>query len=134
MRVLLDSNVLVAAFAAHGLCHTVFELCLVEHEIVLSEYILKEVEKALKTRVKLPPESIVETLSFLRRNSLMERPVPVDKKRCRDPKDLPILGLAVAARCDALVSGDADLLAVGSIEKIPIMNPRAFYEFLKRET
>lgn len=35
-------------------------------------------------------------------------PVP----RCRDPHDLPFLHLAVVARADALVSGDADLLAL----------------------
>ena len=33
-------------------------------------------------------------------------PVP----RCRDPHDLPFLHLAIVARADALVSGDADLL------------------------
>lgn len=32
--------------------------------------------------------------------------------RCRDPHDLPFLHLAVAGQADALVSGDADLLAI----------------------
>lgn len=35
-------------------------------------------------------------------------PVP----RCRDPHDLPFLHLALVARANALVSGDADLLAL----------------------
>jgi putative PIN family toxin of toxin-antitoxin system len=32
--------------------------------------------------------------------------------RCRDPHDLPFLHLAAAGRADALVTGDADLLAL----------------------
>jgi uncharacterized protein len=32
--------------------------------------------------------------------------------RCRDPQDLPFLHLAAAGRADALITGDADLLAL----------------------
>lgn len=35
---------------------------------------------------------------------------------CRDPNDLPFLHLAVAGRADALVTGDADLLALATPE------------------
>ena len=45
MRVVFDSNVLIAAFATHGLCHSLFEICLRSHEIVISDFILSEVEK-----------------------------------------------------------------------------------------
>jgi predicted nucleic acid-binding protein len=37
MRIVLDSNVIVAAFAARGLCESVMEVCLSEHEIFFSE-------------------------------------------------------------------------------------------------
>lgn len=47
----------------------------------------------------------------------------------RDPKDLPVLACAVAARADAIVSGDKDLLTLGSFQSIPIMNA---VEALKR--
>lgn len=40
---------------------------------------------------------------------------------CRDPDDLKFLVLAYAARADALVSGDADLLAVAGQSRIPIL-------------
>ncbi len=40
MRIVLDANVVVAAFAARGLCESLFELCLGSHEIVLSERLL----------------------------------------------------------------------------------------------
>jgi putative PIN family toxin of toxin-antitoxin system len=42
----------------------------------------------------------------------------------RDPKDLPVLAAAVAARADAIVTGDDDLLSLQSFESIPIMKAR----------
>ena len=35
MKVVLDANVIVAAFASRGLCEAILELCLSEHEIIL---------------------------------------------------------------------------------------------------
>jgi predicted nucleic acid-binding protein len=42
---------------------------------------------------------------------------------CRDPDDDQALALALAARVDLIVSGDDDLLALGSFEGIPIVSP-----------
>ena len=44
---------------------------------------------------------------------------------CRDENDRIFLLLAYAARADALVTGDADLLAVAGKSKIPILTPDA---------
>ena len=43
MRVVVDTNVLLAAFATHGLCEAVLEQALSSHQLVLSEHILDEV-------------------------------------------------------------------------------------------
>lgn len=47
MRVFLDTNVLVSAFASRGLCADLFELVLVEHDLVLGRTVLRELNKAL---------------------------------------------------------------------------------------
>jgi putative PIN family toxin of toxin-antitoxin system len=47
----------------------------------------------------------------------------------RDPKDLHVLECAVAAQPDAIVSGDEDLLTMGSFRGIPIINA---HEALRR--
>ena len=39
----------------------------------------------------------------------------------RDPDDVHVLACAVAAEADAIVTGDNDLLALGSFEGIPII-------------
>lgn len=45
---------------------------------------------------------------------------------CRDPQDDKFLEAAVDGRADALVSGDADLLALHPFEGTPILSPAAF--------
>ena len=44
----------------------------------------------------------------------------------RDPEDDIFLELAVNGRADAIVSGDADLLALDTFREIPIITPAAF--------
>ena len=45
----------------------------------------------------------------------------IDVPHCRDPNDQPFLELAVVASADAIVTGDADLLAMSSVFTIPIL-------------
>lgn len=45
MRVVLDTNVLLAAIATHGLCQALVTLIYREHVVVLSEHILGEVAR-----------------------------------------------------------------------------------------
>jgi putative PIN family toxin of toxin-antitoxin system len=45
---------------------------------------------------------------------------------CRDPKDDKFLELAVNGKADVIVSGDLDLLTLGSCRGIPIMTPAVF--------
>ena len=58
-----------------------------------------------------------------------DTPIPLPP-HLRDPKDLMVLSAAVAARADAIVTGDDDLLSMESFESIPIMKARAALEKL----
>ena len=49
---------------------------------------------------------------------------------CRDEDDRAFLRLAYAAKADALVTGDADLLALAGQSKIPFLTPDALKERL----
>jgi putative PIN family toxin of toxin-antitoxin system len=44
---------------------------------------------------------------------------------CRDGHDVPFLQLALAAKADALVTGDADLLVLAPVRKLAIITPAA---------
>ena len=55
---------------------------------------------------------------------------PPTVPECRDPFDRPFLELALAARADALVTGDADILALAKAFPVPILSPAEFREQL----
>src|SRR5690242_4738491 len=121
MRVVFDSNVLIAAFATHGLCHSLFELCLRSHQVVVSRWILEEVEEKLRHKIKVPSSISREVVVYLEKHCLIDRPVPVPPGVCRDPKDLAILGVAAAAKAECLVTGDEDLLILKTYHETTIL-------------
>jgi predicted nucleic acid-binding protein len=51
---------------------------------------------------------------------------------CRDPDDDVVLGTAVAGRCDAIVTGDKDLLGLVRFREIAVVSPRDFWRFESR--
>ncbi len=127
-RVVLDTNVVVAAFAARGLCESVFESSLEKHVLIISGFLLDELKEKLIRKIKLPEESVDEILKFYASNSECVIPSKIDKNACRDPEDIPVLGTCLRGKAEFLVSGDADLLVLGKIGKTIILNPRQFYE------
>jgi putative PIN family toxin of toxin-antitoxin system len=131
VKVVLDANVLVAAFAVRGLCEAVYQTCLGEHEIVASEYLLGEVRRALRGKLKLRGTHADEIVALLRENAVIVNPAEVETGACRDPQDLPVLGTVIAGNADCLVTGDQDLLALKTFRSIPILSPRAFHDWLQ---
>ena len=132
MRVTLDANVIIAAFAARGLCQAVFEYCLDNHEILLSEPLLEEVSRNLEKKLKLPIATADEIAGFLRAHAILVEPVEVDPEICRDKKDLMVLATALAAKASYLVTGDRDLLDVKQYRGCPILSPRSFWKNVKK--
>ncbi len=131
MKVVLDSNVLLAAFGTRGLCEALLEACLAEHVLCVSVPILDEVKEHLTTKFKVAPNRAHEILGFLRTECVLVEPGIVPKDACRDPDDLIVLGTALAAEADCIVTGDKDLLALKGYQGALILSPRAFYDRLK---
>ena len=65
MRVFVDTNVLVAAYATRGLCADLLRLILAQHELVVSRQVLDELERALRDKIGLPEALIAEILATL---------------------------------------------------------------------
>ena len=130
MKIVLDANVIIAGFATRGLCESIMELCLSEHEILLSDDLLDEILRNLQFKIKLP-EIIVDNIGkFLREHANFSIPVPLSADVCRDSDDIKILGLAVASNADYIVTGDKDLLVLKSFQNIPILTSRSFSDLL----
>ncbi len=127
MRVFVDTNVLVAAYATRGLCADLLRLILAQHDLVVSRQVLDELERALRDKIGLPEapiEEIVATLTpqLFEAGSALRSPIAL-----RDAQDEPILAAAIAAGAAALVTGDADLLDAAPDAPLPILSPRAFW-------
>ena len=66
MRVFLDTNVLVSAFATRGLSADLFELVLNQHELVTGSKVLEELGNALRLKLRLPDASCTENVAIVR--------------------------------------------------------------------
>lgn len=131
MKVVIDTNVLVAAFAFGGICRGVLDVVIDSHELVTSEHILSEVGRILATKLGHSTAMAEERVSLLRQFSEIVSPVPVSAEACRDPDDLPVLGTILATDDSCLVTGDNDLLELGTFSGHRILSPRQFWEGLR---
>jgi putative PIN family toxin of toxin-antitoxin system len=131
VKVVLDTNVLLAAYGTRGLCEAVLTACLAAHDVYVSEPILEELKEHLGGKFKLPATRIDEILDFLKAECTLVKPDAVPNDACRDPDDLAVLGTALAAEADCIVTGDKDLLILKRYKMISIFSPRAFYQRLK---
>jgi len=131
MRVVLDSNVLIAAFAARGLCSEVFEVCLSGHGIVISEHILSEVKAGITKKVRLPESVVKDIIGYLRDEAESVKPHELAESPCRDKDDNIIIGTAVGGNADFIVTGDEYLLVLKRYKGIDIVTPREFWSRLK---
>jgi uncharacterized protein len=130
VRVFLDTNVLVAAFATRGLCADVMRVVLAEHQLITGEVVLSELRKALGRRIKLPAATIDDIVALLREQEVVPKPRKPSDLPIRDPDDRWILAVALAGRADVLVTGDRDLLDIAKKAPLPVRSPREFWDLL----
>lgn len=131
MKVFLDTNVLVAAFATRGLCADVLRTVLAEHELVLGEVVLDEFRRVLSKKFKVPEDGIQAAEAVFEGITPVAKPKNASRLEIRDPADRWVLASAEAAGADVLVTGDEDLLSVAGESVIRIASPRAFWELLR---
>jgi len=131
VKVVLDTNVILAGLATHGLCEAVVAVCLDQHDIAFSDAILSEVREHLSDKFKMPAARVEEIVEFLKAHCENVTPAEVPADACRDADDRAVLGTALAAQAECLITGDKDLLSLGSFQEIAILSPREFYERLR---
>lgn len=128
MRITLDSSVLVAAHISRaGVCAELLEEVLLGHELVVSEFILDELQEKLSGKFGYSDATVRAVVSHLKRSAEMVRPAEIPLEVCRDLGDLKILGTATAGRCNLLVTVDKDLLTIGAYREVAIVKPGEFW-------
>ena len=127
MRVVLDTNVIVAALAARGACAELYSRVLAVHEYGVDANLHAEVERVLRLKFKLPEDRIRAARDLLVSTGIAVASVPLREPVCRDPDDDRILALARSFAADVVVTGDEDLLVLNPWFGIPIVRPRDFW-------
>ncbi len=133
MRVVLDTNVIVAAFATRGLCSDIFEVCLIDHSIVTSEHILSEVKEKLIDKIHLAQSIAHDIVGYLRNQAEVVVPEELYESVCRDKDDVSVIGTALSGSARFIITGDEDLLSLRKYKDIEIVTPREFWSRLKRK-
>ena len=133
MRVVLDTNVLLSAAFFPGVCEKLLAHCFLTPSIqlVLSEHILSEFVEHGLGKLNGTADQIDAAVAELRRRCQIVAPSPVPADTISDADDLPVLGAAIAGQADCLITGDRELLDLGSFHSIAILSPRAFYDRLR---
>jgi putative PIN family toxin of toxin-antitoxin system len=136
LRVVADSNVLVSALIApRGAPAELLSLWADgEFDLVVSRGLLEELSGVLaraKLRRYIEPGEAEAFVAMLAENGLAARDPDVFERASPDPSDDYVLALAVAARADVVVSGDAHLTGLEN-PPVPVVTPRGLLELLER--
>ena len=129
MRIFLDTNVLAASLATRGLCSELFEVTLQSHELIISDSVIKELERVLPEKLGQSEAVTTGFIALLKSESILvtsERVAP----SLPDPDDEPIVAATLAGESDVFVTGDKALLELKSIEGMPVITPRGLWEIL----
>ena len=131
MRIFLDTNVLVSAFASRGLCAEVLEVVLLDHDLITGWSVLRELDKALRQKLKLSVARSAEIVEFVSGEALrvVDKAEPANADV--DKADALVLGEALAGQAELFVTGDAEVLRLAAIHTIRIFSPRQFWQFLR---
>jgi uncharacterized protein len=137
IKVILDTNVLLSALVFGGVPQKVVSYCFDSSEIsvYLSQAIWNEInekflgdrvtEIAKKSKRDITRSQIEQFLELIYDNTTCINPEHKFEV-CRDSKDNMFLDLAFACQVDFLISGDKDLLSIGTFEGTYIILPSVF--------
>ncbi|HMO87306.1 MAG TPA: putative toxin-antitoxin system toxin component, PIN family [Lacipirellulaceae bacterium] len=131
MRIVLDTNLLLAGVATHGICEGLLAICFRDHSVVLSDEILNELAEHYVGKFKATNEQAAIVVDTLRTQSEIVEPAPIPLEAFADVDDLPILGTAVAGQAEFLITGDKQLVELGEYQGVTILSPREFYDRIR---
>jgi putative PIN family toxin of toxin-antitoxin system len=136
MRIVLDTNVLIAAFyeplRGPSFSKDVFDYVVEKETVVLSPDIIEEFQNKCSKKLKMPAVLIKNLVALLMRKTETVRPTPPSFDNVplvlRDPKDRHILALTLTVKADLLLTWDKDLLTLGEVGPTRILTPREFWD------
>jgi putative PIN family toxin of toxin-antitoxin system len=130
MKVFLDTNVLVAAFATRGLCSDLMREVLENHELISSLDILVELKRILIKKFNIPTDQAEDAIDLIHTSSHISDPDINAAYNIKDRDDMPHISAAENAGCNAFVTGDKELWSLNPIGSMQILSPRDFWKVI----
>lgn len=131
MRVFLDTNVLASGLGTRGLCSDVVRTVIEFHQLIISEKLVEELRRILKDKFDLPHDAIADAIWLLRQDAECAEEDPSQRIPIKDRDDIPLLSAATQANGDVFVTGDKELLKLGTLGLMRILGPRQFWEEIR---
>lgn len=134
----LDTNVLVSAFPAHGTVPAILIDAWRQgaFHLVISEHILEELSETWRDpywNARFSSTDGAEAISLLRSAAIVTALTVTVSGVATHPEDDLILATAVASKANYLVTGDRKLRAVGIFQDVTILSPREFLAVLESD-
>ncbi|MCZ7627164.1 MAG: hypothetical protein C3F12_00010 [Candidatus Methylomirabilota bacterium] len=135
MRLFPDTNVLVSAIIARGLCEDLLRLLVRGHvrgrwELLIGAPVEIEFTRILHTRLHADNETMAIARDLLADgqrvpSSAVNLTLPIP-----DLDDIPILACALAAQADFFITGDKALLDLNEVHSMRLCSPRQMWDRL----
>jgi len=129
VKLLLDTNVLVAALLARGTCSDLLEHCLRHHVVIPSRPLLDELRDVLTRKFRQRVADVRAAVRLFEETFTLVTPVPLEAPACRDTDDDVVLATALVGESAAIGSGDQDLLVLDPFRGIRVLTPSAFWKW-----
>jgi putative PIN family toxin of toxin-antitoxin system len=129
VKLLLDTNVLVAALVARGTCSDLLEHCLRQHVVISSQPLLNELREVLDRKFHQRAVDVRSALRLFAETFTLVTPDALDSPTCRDRDDDVVLATALAGECAAIITGDQDLVVLDPFRHIRVLAPSAFWKW-----
>lgn len=126
MRIVLDTNVFIAAALKGGFSEDILNILSTTKTVVIvtSEEILEELSEKLLTKFNWNSEDTKLYLGYLHKISELVEIKEIPNIIKKDLTDNMILGTALAGKADLIVSSDQDLIKLKVFRKIAIVHPK----------
>jgi putative PIN family toxin of toxin-antitoxin system len=119
--IVIDSGIWVSAIKFGGLPRQAILKVIAVDQIAISDYIEAEVIRILERKFDFTPEEAHKAMQAFSEGALQVTITNEVQGVCRDPKDDHVLECGRKARAQLILTGDNDLLGLGSFEGIRIV-------------
>lgn len=141
LRVVLDTQVLLRGAVAKtdSLSAKIYDAWLSDRfSLLISDTILTEIQAVFQRpevldKLRFTPVEARAVIQLLKRRAHLITP-HAQIRLCRDPADDKFLECAVTGAASYLVTADDDILSLGEIQGIPIINIPTFWRVLASST